>query len=82
MRADGDDINPILDRHVYGRSGEQCKERSVKGSAAVVYVFMMWLWRFAVTGVCAYAVFWKNASGWWFLAVVVAMGLFTVEESP
>jgi hypothetical protein len=39
--------------------------------AYLTYLLYQILWQGLVIGGCAYAVFWRDASGWWFLLAVL-----------
>jgi hypothetical protein len=42
--------------------------------SAVIIIAIMTLYRLIIFGVTAYAVFWLDRSGWWFLLAALFMG--------
>ncbi len=42
---------------------------------ATTYLIYILVWCLSILGGCAYVVFWRQASGWWFIAAVFIASL-------
>lgn len=48
---------------------------------ALTYLIYLLVWESLVIGGCAYVVFWRGQSGWWFLlAVILSSGAYSPEK--
>jgi hypothetical protein len=45
----------------------------MKWQAELAYVILKFVWAAAVLGTCTYLVFWKEASGWWYLLALMLL---------
>ena len=41
--------------------------------AELAYVILKFVWASVVLGTCTYLVFWKEASGWWYLLAILLL---------
>jgi hypothetical protein len=46
----------------------------------IAWILALALWDFAVWGTCAYVVFFKGHSGWWFVLAAVITSEFTIYD--